>query len=76
MVKFSDFGWQQLVKDEIAYFFKAITGLDVDDAAQEARKTLSDGLQSVLSDIIIGKVPFDEERMLYWFGVGYARSCL
>ena len=70
VIRYSGFvGKQDLKKNEIAYFLKAITGLDVDNAAQEARKNLSDGMQSMVSDQTIGRVSFDEERMVYRFGV-------
>lgn len=82
VIKYSDYlGKQQLAQNEIAYFLKAVTGLDMNNAAQEARKNMSDDAKSRMSDVSAGRVSFDEKRMVYRYGaqaeiagVGKAKS--
>jgi len=71
VIEYSDSGIKRpLTKNEITYFLKAITGLDVDDVIKESmEKHVSEDMRSIISDVALNKVSFDEQNMVYRFTI-------
>ncbi len=71
VIEYSDSGIKRpLTKNEITYFLKAITGLDMDYVIKESmKKHVSEDMRSIISDVALNKVFFDEQNMVYRFAI-------